>query len=403
VAGDRLPTQRGQRLKGDDLRPIQPEAVPFQASLQLQLTDLPSSQAAGGEVNPGGGQAWRSERSECSQGLPGAGPEGGMAGVLSHLVSYRHNSAKQVPTEFRWPGDGGAWEESTSPDKSIDSSVFGESSCPGAFWLVGECDHGNKRARLVFCDRRDCDFCGRVRRRRIAERITYGIREIAGGLHASKVRKSGEVREICLPAGRCAFLVGTFPEKAAADGTDKAAAKFKKKAVRRLGSFVRACRKETGVNLQYAVNWELGEKYTRRLHVNIVIGPWVFIPHEKLELWWGGRISVEWVKDEAEMGVEAAKSYSVEGLARYLSKRDQAVPERWKRHVGFSEWWPRVPREGLPRQGEIVWSYDREKWLRFFRDDYYGRLIEAGPGEVRNRDEDCDCFHVVAPSSRDGP
>ncbi len=243
------------------------------------------------------------------------------------------------------------------------------SRCRNPILLKGRCfDHGNKRYRMVPCKRRDCESCGRVGRLRIAQRIAYGVRTIRGS-------EKG-----------CAWLVGTFASQEAEDPS------FKKKARRKVASFIRALRKETGVDLQYALTWELTTA-RHRLHVNVIIGPWVRIPHKRLVELWGARISVEWVKDDRAMGIEAAKPYSIEGLSGYLSKLDQAVPREWGRRVSFSKGWPKVPKEGLPRVGQIVWSYpDQEERIEFHVHEGEGRFIEVEPGEFAYPGESCMCF-----------
>lgn len=296
------------------------------------------------------GEPRSSERSERAGGDLGR-VEGGVDGVPPYLVCSSHKSADHL-----------SW---TIPAKPF-------SKCPGPFLLQGVCLHGRKRYRAVPCKRRDCESCGPIGRWRIAERIAYGVREI---------ERSGR---------RCAFLVATFATEEAEDPS------FKKKAGRKVTSLIRALRKKSGENLQYALTWELTPK-RGRLHANIIIGPWVWVDHERLVELWGARISVEWVEDAATMGAEAAKSYySIEGLSRYFVKLDQAVPEEWGRRVSFSKDWPPVPKEGPPRvDRNIVWSYpDQEERIRFYSDEYNKKLLEVEPGEWAYRDEDCSCFHI---------
>ena len=327
---------------------------------------LGSSPAPGAhDKSRGWGEPGSGERGERARGdLGRCGWRGGDGGP-PYLVCSSHKSVDHL-----------SW--------SIPAKPF--SKCPGPFLLQGVCLHGRKRYRAVPCKRRDCESCGPIGRWRIAGRIAYGVREI---------ERSG---------GRCAWLVATFATEEAEDPS------FKKKAGRKVASLIRALRKKSGENLQYALTWELTPK-RGRLHANIIIGPWVWVDHEKLVELWGARISVEWVEDAAAMSVEAAKPYSIEGLSGYLIKLDQAVPEEWGRRVSFSKDWPFVPKEGPPRvDRNIVWSYpDQEERIRFYSDEYNKKLLEVEPGEWAYRDEDCKCFHIdlgmreEAWSARDGP
>jgi hypothetical protein len=99
-----------------------------------------------------------------------------------------------------------------------------------------------------------------------------------------------------------------------------------------------------------------------------------------------------WVRDEKAMGKEAAKAYSPEGLAGYLSKLQQAVPT--DRRVSFSRGWPRLPKGGLSRRGHIEWDKPSAvSCMVFERDRDAGLWVEAAPGEYRSAaGEVCDCF-----------
>ncbi len=167
--------------------------------------------------------------------LPGVGGLGG-------------SPAPGAPHKSRRRGGGGRHFFSlvSSPNNSTRESRNGL-KCANPFLLLGTCTHGSKRYRLVPCKRRDCEACGRVGRRRIAERIAYGVRQF----------------------WPCAWIVLTF---AVADAESPV---WKKQAVKRLGVFIRALRKELGVKLEYAATYECTAR--GRLHINLIIGPWSFI------------------------------------------------------------------------------------------------------------------------------
>lgn len=225
--------------------------------------------------------------------------------------------------------------------------------------LRGRCEHMVFRWRYVPCGKRDCPHCGRVGRYRIAERIALGVRQF-------------------WPA---AWLVLTF--KTDID---------KKAAVRRVGALVRWLRKRTGTSLEYAATYELTRR--GRLHVNLVIGPWSYVPLPELVAQWGARVSVEWVRDAGVAGTEAAKSYSPEGLGGYLSKLEQSVPE--DRRVSYSRGWPKLPKGGAPRRGRVVWSKPELEETLIFKTELACSALWAetrpGSGEWRVYREDCDCF-----------
>lgn len=241
--------------------------------------------------------------------------------------------------------------------------------CPGAFLVVGSCDqHSHNRYRKVPCGRRSCEVCGPIGRRRIAERIACGVYQFE----------------------RCAWIVLTFKDIKAEKPT------WKKEAVKRLGVFVRALRRELGIRLEYASTFELTKR--RRLHINLIIGPWTFISQKKLSALWGARIWVEWVKNRHGMGREAAKSHDPRSLGGYVSKLEQAVPVEWGKRCSFSRGWPKLPIGGLPRVGSVFWHYaDAGSWKIFQVAESAGDLIQVEPGEWAWRNEECGCFARASP------
>ena len=270
----------------------------------------------------------------------------------------RHNPAKPN-TEF--------------PQIGLDT-VQARMWCPDASWFQGQCvTHGCRHVMYLPCKRRDCDFCGPVSRRRIADRIAHGIHEIE------------------LAGGRCAWLVLTFKDKVAEFSA------FKPMAVRQVQDFVRWLRKKRGMtDMWYVATYELTAR--GRLHVNLICGPWKHVRHRDLYRRWGSRISVEWVRNDVAMGREAAKAYSPEALGGYLAKLDQAVPQEWGPRVSFSKKWPKLPMGGLERVGEITWSLLSDGARLLLWDEIKaGRVLEYRLGEYFAAGElvrapDCNCF-----------
>lgn len=268
-----------------------------------------------------------------AEGAASKSRSGGGVGASGSLVFPPNNSARAGTDRNKTPSRSRSENESYSANQNgIDQAAEHEVSacrrkCSDPRLILGECGHGAKRYRLVPCGRRNCEACGAIGRRRIAERIAYGVRQL----------------------WPCAWLVLTFP------GVDAENPSWKKVAVKRLSGFVRALRNKLGVRLEYAATYELTKR--GRLHVNLIIGPWNHIDQPVLCGLWGARVWVEWVKDAGAIGREAAKSYSVEALSGYLAKLEQAVPREWGRRCSFSKRWPKLPVEGLPRLGEITWRY----------------------------------------------
>lgn len=309
-----------------------------------------------------GWQAGWSERSECSPGLPGEVP-GGKGGGTPSVLSYTTDNSTALDSKCRdffvkeGPANDRVWA----------------SGCPNALLLKGACDdHSTNRYRGIPCQRRDCEVCGPISRWRIAERIAHGVEQF----------------------WPCAWLVLSFA------GTYAESPSWKKEASKQLSVFVRILRKKHGIRLEYAATYELTQR--GRLHINLIMGPWTYIPQRTLCTLWGARVHVKRVTDRHGMGHEAAKSHAHYDLGTYVTKLSQVVPEEWGRRVSFSKGWPKLPSSGLPRRGSIRWEFAKEMSRRVFELSER-EMIEVLPGECAYRDENCDCFEVVSPSSRDGP
>ena len=248
-----------------------------------------------------------------------------------------------------------------------------ESVCPHASWLRGECEeHGNIRWILRPCKRRSCPVCGPKRRARVAARIAQGIADLGGEAGA-------------------AWFVGTWP-------TDV----DKPTAVKALARFIAWVRRNQPARPEYAVTWELTLR--RRLHVNIILAPWHYVPQADLSAAWqrvgGGR--VVWVQRVgAGVGVEAAKSRSQ--VSAYFAKWEQQVPTG--RAATYSKGWPRPAEPPLQRQGKITWVpehlTDQDSLgssLDFQVERHLGWWYETRPGEwARANGPWCTCFQLRSP------
>jgi len=272
------------------------------------------------------------------------------------------------------PGGGGSPSLVTitdnSPGQDRDNS---ERYCPNGRWVLGECvEHGQQRWVLAPCKRRDCDVCGPKGRYEIAKRIAYGVRH----------------------HWPCSWHVLPFDTEEAEES------EWKPKAVQKLGKYVAWLRKQIP-GLQYAATYELTQR--GRLHINLIIGPWRYIPQRTLQKRWGSIMWVARVKDSESIGRETAKSYSLESLGKYLAKLEQSVPEEWGRRVSFSRGWPKLPKEPIQRKGEIVW---RQEWelervdvARFQVEKEHGwwREVSVGEWQPLLMPHDCYCFDLVVP------
>jgi len=185
-----------------------------------------------------------------------------------------------------------------------------------------------------------------------------------------------------------AWFVGTF-----ARDVDKATA------VKVQGKFVRWLRKRLGCQVEYAATWEVFK--SGRLHLNLVISPWRYVPQKVLSAAWrrfgGGK--VVWIQRVGGgVGVEAAKSR--QGVGGYLGKWEQMVLVG--RGVAWSKGWPKLPESPFAqRQGEITWSWvggleDESRNFEYERG--LGWWREVSPGEYAFRlGEECECFERAPP------
>ena len=248
-----------------------------------------------------------------------------------------------------------------------DSLATRSTFCPDARYMKAYCrEHDTTRYVPVPCKRRDCPDCGPKGRYLIAEHIALGVREL----------------------WPCAWIVLTFPE----DVT-------RSKAARRLSNFVKQLRKKSP-GMQYAATYELTK--AGRIHINLIAGPWDFIPQRTLEAMWGARLWVERVKHDAAAGREAAKSYSPEALGGYLAKLEQAVP--YGRRCSFSKGWPKLPKPVSKSPDYIDWrplTDDETLWLFMDIRSHRVQVLPCGDYVPARFPEECttwcDCMPTGIP------
>ena len=152
--------------------------------------------------------------------------------------------------------------------------------------------------------------------------------------------------------------------------------------------------------MQYAATYELTK--AGRIHINLIAGPWEFIPQRTLEQIWGARLWVERVKNDAAIARESAKSYSPEALGGYLAKLEQAVS--YGRRCSFSKGWPKLPKPETSCPDYIEWSPMNDDDLRFLYMDIRSIAVQRlpcgdyvparWPGEAPTW---CDCLSTGIP------
>lgn len=193
--------------------------------------------------------------------------------------------------------------------------------------------------------------------------------------------------------GGAAWFIGTF-----VIDVDKS------RAVKVQRQFVKWLRRELGYQVEYAATWEVMR--SGRLHLNLILAPWRYVPQALLSAKWEGFGGgpVVWVQRVGGgVGVEAAKAR--EGIAGYLGKWEQLVKSG--RGVAYSKGWPKLP-EGpwSGRLGEISWSWVgglSQEATMFWYEEQMGYWREDSPGEYRfTLGEECSCFERGPPGGGAG-
>jgi len=269
---------------------------------------------------------------------------------------------------------------SKSPNShpSPHNSHYGAGNCPNPQAGRGVCGpHGNVKHQYFPCRKRTCEVCGPDGRLAIAKRIAWGVRFFG--------------------INNCTYLVLTF------DTTLAEQSWWKKVAVRRVGALVEWLRKKRGMPaLQYVATYELTKR--GRIHVNLLVSHWKFVPKALLDHRWGAYVWIKPVHDPG-IGMEMAKAYGPEGLAAYLMKLDQAVGSEWGRRVSFSRNWPKLPddvveaseHEALSLKpsdavGIVNWDILTEAELWGERRDRGSEELAPGHWKVGSWNPDCRCF-----------
>jgi len=268
-----------------------------------------------------------------------------------------------------------------SGELSVEETISwgGYKDCPNPRLVLGECEHGQQRMILKRCKSRGCEYCGPLGRYQIAQRIAYGVRKY----------------------WPCAWQVLTFDTEGAEEP------EWKPMAVRMLGEYVAWLRKLVP-GLEYAATYELTQG--GRLHINLIIGPWKYVPQRVLQDRWGALLWVNRIRDDGSIGKEAAKSYSPEALGSYLSKLEQSVPNEWGRRVSYSKGWPKLDSDPWERKGEINWRHEWElephviagfehsRGLGWWLPIYVGGTCLLHEWMNLLAPHSCDCFVLVPPN-----
>lgn len=245
-------------------------------------------------------------------------------------------------------------------------------TCPDGGWIRGVCQHGATRWIKMSCKRRTCLACAEVRKWRIAARISAGMLLLAG--EGTKEAGAG-------------WMVGTF-----AWNIPKAeAVKVSNQFVQYLTRFFKRVHK---LAVSWVKVWE--EHRSGRLHLNLLVSPWRFVPKELLTRKWhtfGGGTNFKVYRVGKGEPRQASASRWKCGI--YFGKYDQMVEHG--RGIAYSKNWPKL-REPLqsPRIGEIVWQFVGNysvDGIEHWYDHELGRWVEVAEGEYKCIDgETCDCF-----------
>jgi len=159
--------------------------------------------------------------------------------------------------------------------------------------------------------------------------------------------------------------------------------------------------------MEYAATFEVTKR--GRLHINLVVGPWVRIPQRELQAGWEKvlheKMAIVHVRmvDNTEGGAASVGAETAKSLSGYLAKLEQSVSE--DRRVSFSRGWPRVEHKAPEREGEVRWAPASSSETEAFE-------VERKLGEWVQRQgewcraphlpgsENCNCFQFKAPQPK---
>jgi len=310
---------------------------------------------------------------------PGTGPHGRKAKSRQSLAERQAIATLTRPDTtdaglqahfYRPPDPQGPPAPSPSAPSLVNTgithTVKASSPCKAGTWVKGVClRHGNVRWAYHPCKKRNCPVCGPERRKKVAWRIAQGILTLGGERGAG-------------------WFIGTWTWDIP-----------KKLAVQKVAHFLQHLRRQVEPSLQYACTWELTAR--GRLHVNLIMAPWTYIPQKRLSAWWqdvgGGK--VVWVKRVGEgIGVEAAKSR--QRAADYFAKVEQQVETG--RAACYSKMWPKLPEDPRPeRAGLITWTPENrvpegeDGVAIFMAERQLGWWHEVSPDEWAPSYAPCNC------------
>lgn len=238
-------------------------------------------------------------------------------GLTSSLnVSNEHVHRTPDPL---WPGDRGGKQSEGLP-------------CPNGGWIKGSCvEHGTERWIRLSCKRRTCIVCREVRRLEIAARVSYGMERLGG---------EGKL-------GGAGWMVFTLDQE------------MTKERVNRISNQMvqwvkRYMKRHFALEIEWTKVWEI--QHSGRLHLNLLVSPWRYIPQQLLARKWhtfGGGI-VTWVK-RVGRGLGSLARASRYKCALYFGKYDQMVPSG--KGITYSKGWPKKPRNHGERLGLIKWEF----------------------------------------------
>ena len=228
------------------------------------------------------------------------------------------------------------------------------------------------------CKRRGCSVCGPMLTRMLLGTLT---RDFASYLAAG------------VPLGKLVLTWRTAEAERPA---------FKPKALRHLNTLIRKLRQRGPV--EYCWTAELTER--GRLHLNVVVAGWRYLPQKVLQVMWGmGIVHVRRVLTAQGTASESAKRDEVQQLAAYLTKASQVPGPEWGRRVGFSNGWchaPLVPFEEREGLGAYHPMTDKEivAWWCGRRD---GKLVMTDQGYWVRPEIACRCFGELLEAPGPGP
>lgn len=223
------------------------------------------------------------------------------------------------------------------------------------------------------CKRRGCEVCREMRRLNIAARVSYGLE-----------RLGGEGKQ-----GGGAWQVLTFDRAIDKRTQNRISNQF-------IQWLKRYMKRVHNLDIEWVKVWE--RHRSGRLHLNLLISPWRYIPQGLLARKWhtlGGGLTT-WVErvGRGSGAVARASRYKV-GL--YFGKYDQMVLAG--KGFTYSKGWPRIPVDHHRRCGVIKWSYvgnvSVEGILHWYETEL-GNWVEVAAGEYAEPGAPkCGCFEFL--------